>query len=252
LIECGAQVTGGYSTDWQATRLADIGYPIAELADDGSSIITKPAGSGGRVTRETVIEQLIYEIGDPAHYLTPDVDVDFTTVEVVDDGADRVRVHGATGRPAPQTLKVSLAYAAGYMASGQLLVYGRDCQAKAQACAEIIRAKLASAGYHYDAFHVELLGAEAGVPGLAALASASFAYAAQRELILRLTVRHPERAAVERFTKEFAPLITSGPAGLAGYASGRSPARQVLAYWPTLIPRELVRPEVETRAAKAW
>ena len=247
LIECGAQVTGGYSTDWQASRLTDIGYPIAELADDASVIITKPRGSGGRVTRETVIEQLVYEIGDPAHYLTPDVDVDFTTVEVLDAGADRVLVRGASGRPAPKTLKVSLAYAAGYMASGQLLVYGKDGRAKAEACAEIIRAKLASAGCRFDDFYVELLGAGDGVPGIAAATTE-----APHELMLRITARHPERAAVERFTKEFAPLITSGPAGLAGYAGGRSSARQVLAYWPTLIPRDLVRPDVETRAATAW
>jgi hypothetical protein len=246
LIECGAQVTGGYSTDWRNTRLEDIGYPIAEIADDGSAFITKPAGSGGRVTRDTVIEQLIYEIGDPAHYLTPDVDVNFTTVEVVDEGADRVLVRGATGAPAPPTLKVSLAYEAGYMASGQLLVYGQDCQAKAEACAEIIRAKLGAAGYHYNEYNVELLGAGAGVPGLPTKSDSP------REVMLRISVRHSDRGAVERFNKEFAPLITSGPAGLAGYASGRSPARQVLAYWPTLIPRELVQPIVETRPASDW
>jgi hypothetical protein len=90
LIECGAQVTGGYSVDWNQYELVDVGYPIAELAEDGSSVITKPAGTGGAVTRRTVIEQLVYEIGDPAHYLTPDVDCDFTTVEVAELAADRV------------------------------------------------------------------------------------------------------------------------------------------------------------------
>ncbi len=150
LIECGAQVTGGYAIDWQHSNLtqpgdlADIGYPIAELNDDASCVITKPAGSGGRVNRETVIEQLVYEIGDPAHYLTPDVDVDFTTVDVKEAGPDRVTVWGATGRPAPVTLKVSLAYAAGYMASSQLLVYGRDCVAKARACARSFAANCSS------------------------------------------------------------------------------------------------------------
>lgn len=246
LIECGAQVTGGYSTDWVDNRLASVGYPIAELAEDSSAVITKPAGSGGRVQRRTVIEQLVYEIGDPAHYLTPDVDVDFTTVAVEEVGTDRVSVHGASGRPAPPTLKVSLAYAAGFMASSQLLVYGPDCIAKAQACARIIQEKLRQAGYTFDKLQIELLGAGAGVPGL------TEPPAGLREVIMRITVQHPDRAAVQRFTKEFAPLITSGPAGLAGYASGRSPVRPVLAYWPTLVPRELVEPHSEVRSAAQW
>src|SRR5688500_3059839 len=127
LIECGAQVTGGYSVDWQDYELADVGYPIAELSDDGGAVITKPPGTGGAVTRRTVVEQLVYEIGDPQHYLTPDVDCDFTTIEVKDIGRDRVQVTGATGRPATD-YKVSLAYRDGWMASGTLLVYGPDCR----------------------------------------------------------------------------------------------------------------------------
>ncbi len=248
LIECGAQVTGGYATDWQAANLALVGYPIAELTDDATCVITKPAGSGGQVNRRTVVEQLVYEIGDPAHYLTPDVDVDFTTVEVDDQGSDRVVVRGATGRPAPPALKVSLAYAAGYMASGQLLVYGRDCLAKATAAADMIRRRIEVAGFTLDKFGVELLGSGAGVPGL----KSSTAQQTPSEVLLRITVQDPSRAAVERFTKEFAPLITSGPAGLAGYAIGRSSSRPVLAYWPTLIPRDRVRPSAEVRPAADW
>jgi hypothetical protein len=246
LIECGAQVTGGYAIDWRQNDLADVGYPIAELNDDASCVITKPAASGGRVNRETVVEQLVYEIGDPAHYLTPDVDVDFTTVDVKELGSDRVAVQGATGRPAPTTLKVSLAYAAGYMASSQLLVYGRDCVAKARGCAQIIRGKLQRAGHTFDNFHVELMGTGDGVPGLHAVPDDL------REVVLRIAVQHRDRAAVERFTKEFAPLITSGPAGLAGYAAGRSPVRQVLAYWPTLVPRELLQASAEIQTAADW
>src|SRR5690606_15238312 len=124
VIECGAQATGGYSTHWRELHLADVGYPIAELAADGDCVITKPPNTGGAVTRETVAEQLVYEIGDPAHYLTPDVDVDFTDVDATNIGEDRVRVWGARGRQPPAHYKVSLAYRAGYMASGQMLVYG--------------------------------------------------------------------------------------------------------------------------------
>jgi hypothetical protein len=246
LIECGAQVTGGLYRHWQSLDLANVGYPIAELADDGTSTITKPSGTGGAVTRRTVAEQLVYEIGDPAHYLTPDVDVDFTTVELTETGPDRVAVRGATGRPAPAMYKLSLAYRAGYSASGQLLVYGSDCLAKARECAEMILRRVARAGYILEASHVECLGAGAGVPG------PHPPPADLREVVLRVTVRDPRREAVERFTAEFAPLITSGPPGLAGYAAGRNPVRPVLAYWPALVPRELIVPKVECRRVDQW
>jgi hypothetical protein len=245
LIECGAQVTGGYSTNWADYALADIGYPIAEIEANGEAVITKPPGTGGVVTRRTVIEQLIYEIGDPQHYLTPDVDVDFTTVEVEELGNNRVQVRGGTGRPAPDSYKVSLAYHDGFTAAGQMLVYGNDCVAKARAAAEVIQARLQRAGIELARSHVELLGTGAGVPGGRALEDLP-------EVMLRIAVRDPRREAVERFTKEFAPLITSGPAGLAGYAAGRSPVRPVFAYWPTLVPRDLVAGRVEVRTAQAW
>jgi Acyclic terpene utilisation family protein AtuA len=248
LIECGAQVTGGYSVDWKDYELGSVGYPIAELNKDGSVVITKPVGSGGGVNRRTVIEQLVYEIGDPQHYLTPDVDCDFTTVEVEEKGKDRVAVRGATGRPATDTYKVSLAYRDGYMASGQLLVYGQDCVDKAKKCGEIILGKVEQAGFKLARTNIELLGAGAGVPG------AWFwrKYQPPGEVVLRVTAHDPRREAVERFTKEFAPLITSGPAGLAGYASGRPQVRPVFAYWPTLVPKEMVEGNVEVRTAKEW
>lgn len=248
LIECGAQVTGGYSVDWKNYELSDVGYPIAELESGGKTVITKPTGSGGAVNRRTVIEQLVYEIGDPRHYLTPDVDCDFTTVEVEEAGKDRVAVRGATGRPATDTYKVSLAYRDGFMASGQLLVYGQDCVDKAKACGEIILKKVEQAGFKLARTNIELLGAGAGVPG------AWFwrKYQPPGEVVLRITAHDPRREAIERFSKEFAPLITSGPAGLAGYASGRPQVRPVFAYWPTLVPKELVEAKVEVRSAKEW
>jgi hypothetical protein len=246
LIECGAQVTGGYSVDWSKYDLADVGYPIAEIESDGSCVITKPAGSGGAVNRRTVVEQLVYEIGDPQHYLTPDVDCDFTTVEVTDLSSDRVRVAGATGRPAPQTLKVSLAYRDGYVASGQLLVYGDDCVAKAKAASDILRQRLKLADCEPQHWLGELLGAGDGCP----LATSPRHH--PTEVMLRITARDPRRHVLERFTREFAPLITSGPAGLAGYAAGRPSVRPVFAYWPTLVPQQLVPATVEVRTAKEW
>jgi hypothetical protein len=248
LIECGAQVTGGYSVDWQQCDLTDMGYPIAEIDGDGNATITKPAGSGGAVTRRTVVEQLVYEIGDPRRYLTPDVDCDFTTVEIEEVGPDCVRVRGAAGNPATDTYKVSLAYRDGWMASGQLLVYGADCREKAERCGEIILRRCQLAGFELARRHVELLGYGGGVPG------AWFwrKYQTPGELVLRVTAHDPRREAVECFTRQFAPLITSGPAGLAGYAAGRPQVRPVFAYWPTLVPKSLVLPRTEVRSAQEW
>lgn len=246
LIECGAQVTGGYSTDWKDVNLPDVGYPIAELSPDGSCVITKPAESGGAVTRQTVVEQLVYEIGDPRRYVTPDVVADFTSVEVNEAGSDRVAVIGATGTAPPDSYKVSLAYRAGFQASGQLLVYGNDCVAKAHKCADIVLDRVRQAGFELQATNVELLGAGHGLP------DHGDQNQERREVVLRISARDVHREAVERFAREFAPLITSGPAGLAGYASGRIPVRPVFAFWPTTIPRELVKAEVEVRRAKDW
>jgi hypothetical protein len=246
LIECGAQVTGGLSADWHELNLADVGYPIAEVERDGSCVITKPNDTGGAVNRRTVAEQLVYEIGNPAHYLTPDVDVDFTTVELAEAGDNRVAVRGATGRPPPEQYKVSLAYHDGYMASGQLLVYGPDCVSKAHACGEMIRRRLSRAGLQFEDWHVECLGANEAAPGLHAAPDGV------REVMLRVTARDPRREALARFAKEFAPLITSGPPGIAGYATGRPQVRPVFAYWPTLVPRELIAPKVEVRTPREW
>jgi len=248
LIECGAQVTGGLYRHWQNLDLANVGYPIAEINDDGSCVITKPSGTGGAVNRNTVIEQLVYEIGDPAHYLTPDVDVDFTTIEVDQAGTDRVIVCGATGRPAPTSYKVSLAYQAGFIANGQLLVYGADCIAKAQACGKMILQRVERANFKLQETLIECLGTGDGVP----VHGSGVKESARKEVLLRVSVRDDCRDAVERFTKEFAPLITSGPPGVAGYATGRPQVRPVFAYWPTLVPKTFVTPTVCIKAAGKW
>jgi len=248
LIECGAQVTGGYTVDWNKYDLANVGYPIAEIDEAGNAVITKPAGTGGAVNRTTVTEQLVYEIGDPQHYLTPDVDCDFTTVKLEETGSDRMAVRGATGRPATDTYKVSLAYRDGYMASGTLLVYGSDCAEKAKACGEIILARVKAAGYELSRMNVELLGYGAGVPG----AFFHRKYQQPGEVVLRVAAHDPRREAIDCFVRQFAPLITSGPAGLAGYASGRPDVRPVFAYWPTLVPKRLVEPQVKVQPVREW
>jgi hypothetical protein len=226
LIECGAQVTGGYSVAWADYELGDIGYPIAEIEADGSCVLTKPHGSGGSVNRRTVTEQLVYEIGDPRRYITPDVTCNFTSITLEDLGSDRVRVQGAIGELPPDDYKVSLAYRDGYQASGLLLVCGDDALPKAHAAADIMRTRMRLAGWEPQQWLVETFGATGGAP--------------RPEIMLRVTMSDARRAAVERFTREVAPLITSGPAGLSGYAAGRPAVRPVYAYWPSRVPRHLV------------
>ncbi|MDP6446615.1 MAG: DUF1446 domain-containing protein [Pirellulaceae bacterium] len=245
LIECGAQVTGGFSS-LPTEDLADVGYPIAELDPSGDCVITKPAETGGRVDRRSVAEQLIYEIGDPRCYPTPDVSVDFTSVQLAAVGENRVQVAGAKGNPRPAQYKASLAYRDGFAAVGQLLVFGDDCRERATAVVEIIERRLLRAGCPLDRLSWELLGA-----GQAA-GTSSTRTVAPTEGVLRIHARAQQRQPVERFVKEIAPLITSGPAGLAGYAAARSPVRPVFAYWPTLIPRDAVEPRARIETALAW
>jgi hypothetical protein len=239
LIECGAQCTGGLWCNWQeAADLADVGYPIAEIEAGGTFRITKPPGSGGAVNRETIAEQLLYEVGDPAAYLTPDVIADFTSVTLAETGPDTVEVRGARGRPATDSYKVSIAYRDGFTASGTLVILGPDAPAKARRCGEMILQRLRRAGFEPRHTNIEVLGAGDCVPGVLP------APAPPPEVVLRVTARDPNRAAVERFTKEFAPLVTSGPPGVTGYTTGRPPVREVFAYWPALIAKTAVTPQV--------
>ncbi len=240
LIECGAQVTGGLWCNADAsTRFAEVGYPIAEVAADGTLRITKPAGTGGAVNRETVTEQLLYEVGDPARYLTPDGIADFTSVQLSELSPDVVEITGSRGLPAPETLKVSIAYRDGFMASGTLVIAGPGSVAKARLCGQIILDRLQQAGYTFADSHIECIGAGDSVPGVLPVPEDP------PEVLLRVAVRHERREAVERFTKEFAPLVTSGPPGVSGYTTGRPSVREVFAFWPALLDRSLVTPRVE-------
>jgi hypothetical protein len=247
LIECGAQATGGLWHAW--TELPDpagIGYPVAELRPDGSSVITKPERTGGLVSVSTVAEQLVYEIDDPTCYRTPDVDVDLASVSLADAGPDRVLVTGAQGRAPSDRLKVAAVYRDGWTASGLLAVAGRGAEAKARRAGEVVLERVRRAGFNLADSLVECLGAGAVVPGLLRPEGAV------GEVVLRVTVRDPNRAAVERFCRELAPLVTSGPPGVAGYATGRPSPRPAFGYWPTLVPRSLVEAAVTVRPASGW
>jgi len=203
-------------------------------------VVTKPAGTGGRVNDQTVKEQLLYEIGDPANYLSPDATVSFLSLRVMDEGNNRVRVSGATGRPPSDKYKVSATYRAGFRASGLLTIFGQDAVTKARRCGELVLARLRDSGCEPERSNVECLGAGDVAPGLFPTAGRDLI-----ETVLRISVADPRRDVVERFTREMAPLITNGPQGVTGYGEGRPVVHEVFGYWPTLIDRSLVRPEVE-------
>ena len=236
LIECGAQVTGGLWCNWQeSTDLANVGYPVAVVRADGSFTITKPSGTGGAVNRETVTEQLLYEVGDPAT-------ADFTSLTLTEESRDVVRVEGARGKSATDSYKVSAAYRDGFAASGMLLIAGPNAALKARRCGEIILERLRRVGVEPQHSNIECLGAGDCVPGLTPEPPNL------PEVVLRVAVRDARKAVVERFTKEFAPLVTSGPPGVTGYTTGRPVVREVLAYWPALIAKSAVAARVEVLA----
>jgi hypothetical protein len=240
LIECGAQATGGLWCNWtEVADLAQVGYPIAEMEANGVFRLTKPPHTGGAVNRETVAEQLLYEVGDPAAYLTPDVVADFTSVALTEEGRDVVRIDGARGKPATDSYKVSIAYRDGYTASGTLVIAGPQAVRKARLCGDIILDRLRRAGVAPQHSHVECLGAGECLPLL------DPSRPDPPEVVLRVSVRDARRAVVERFTRELAPLVTSGPPGVTGYTTGRPAVREVFAYWPALVAKSAAVPRVE-------
>jgi hypothetical protein len=191
------------------------------------------------VNVETVSEQLLYEVEDPARYYTPDVVADFTTVKLTQAGPDVVVVAGGTGNGVTDTYKVSVAYRDGFMSAGTLVIAGPNAAEKARRSGAVLLERLRQAGFTFAASNVEVLGAGDCVPGVMK------PECDPPEVVLRVAVRDPRRAAVERFTKEFAPLVTAGFAGTTGYTTGRPPVREVFAYWPALIRKSAVNPRVE-------
>ncbi len=245
-IECGAQATGGNSqADWRnISGYADIGYPILEAEPDGSFVVTKHEGTGGQVTVAGVTEQLVYEIGDPASFMTPDVIADFTTIHLEQSAPHRVRFSGIKGRAPTEFYKISISYSAGYKAMGELIYAWPDAYEKARLADLVLRARLERLGLHFDSIHTEFVGANAchGVrlsgepaPDLA-------------EVFLRVGVRSADRAAVERFTREIAPLTLNGPP-VVTYVGGRPKVEELIAFWPALIPKHAVQPEVSVTEA---
>ena len=247
LIECGAQSTGGIYSRWtEDLDLSNLGYPIAELSDDGTCVVTKPDGTGGVVNPETVAEQLIYEIGDPQRYMTPDVVADFSQVTAQQQGTDRVLVQNGLGTAAPETYKVSMAYKDGFAGSAMIVVAGRNAVAKANQAGELIRQRVREAGFELAHYNYELLGSGGSLNGM------NLGTGDPWEVVLRVSARDPNRAAIDRMLRELAPLVTAGPPGVTGYTGARSKSHPVLAYWPSTIRRDRLKHEVAVKTATDW
>jgi hypothetical protein len=239
ILECGAQATGGnFLGDWQSVPdLARIGFPIAEAHKNGDIYITKHPGTGGLVSVETVSEQLVYEIGNPKDYITPDCIADFTSVKLEQQGENRVRVYDIKGSPATEFYKVSMSYYDGYNAFGTLTYSGPDALKRAQAADKILKTRLEDIGLKFDEIRTEFVGYNSSFGPLAR-------HYDPNEVVLRIGVRSKVKATIERFSKELAPLILTGPPGVTGFSGGRPKASEVVAFWPALIPKTIVEPKV--------
>ncbi len=242
IIECGAQCSGGNCLyDWERIpNLENPGYPIIEASPDGSFVVTKHEGTGGRVSVQTVSEQLVYEMGDPTQYITPDCVADFTTIHLKRAGRDAVAVSDVRGKPATDSLKVSISYFYGYKAVGTLVYAWPDALKKARKADRILRARLDNLGLRFEEIATEFVGANATHGRLAGEPDENLA-----EVQLRIGVRARDRTAVERFTREIAPLILNGPPSVTGFAGGRPKVEEIVAYWPALIPKSEIHPTVE-------
>src|SRR5437016_12276172 len=243
-IQCGAQCSGGNCLhDWRRIPdLANVGYPIVEASADGTFDLIKHPQTGGRIDVASVTEQLVYEMGDPGEYITPDGVADFTTIQLTQAGQDRVRVSGIKGKPATDKLKVSIAYFYGYKAVGTLVYAWPDAYQKAQAADRVLRQRLADLGLRFEAILTEFVGADATH---GPLARRSAPLDALPEVQLRVGVRSADKPAVERFTPETAPLTPTGTPSLTGFAGGRPKPEEIVAYWPALIDKKMVQPAVE-------
>ena len=238
IVECGAQCTGGNFANWrEVPDLARVGYPVIEARPDGSFTVTKHDGTGGLVNIETVTSQLVYEMGDPGCYITPDCVADFTSIQLEQESDNRVRVSGIRGGAATDTYKVSMAYHSGYKIVGQLTVAGPDAVDKARLCADIVFDRVAMDGCEFaeDERFVEIVGTNVCHAGIAPPPSEP------AEVVLRIGAKGGDRAKLDRLGMEIVPLVTSGPPGVTGFAGGRPKATDIISYWPALMKKDRIQ-----------
>ena len=239
LLECGGQGSGGnYQYGWrEVPEMDDLGFPIAEITPD-SFEITKAENCGGLICEQSCKEQFLYEVHDPANYLTPDVNVDISRATLTQAGRDRVRVGGVRGKPRPDTLKLSIGYHAGYKVVGMLSFAWPDAYEKAQYAAEILMKKMRRKGLRAEDVHVSYIGLNSLHLGVADMSPAQIE--GLNEVVLRIAVRTREKAEAAKLIPEIAPLQLNGPPG-ASFFGGRPHVQEVIGLWPTLIPRDALQ-----------
>src|SRR6056297_3584168 len=242
IIECGGQVSGGNFTDWEKVEdFVDIGFPIIEAHPDGTFYVTKHENTGGLVSEMTVKEQLLYEIGDPASYITPDCIADFSTIQIKQDGENRVKVWGIKGEPDTPTYKISASYIDGYKLSSTLVYSWPDAVKKAKAAGEILLKRAEKLGIKFRDTNIEFVGLNACNENVDEL---NRDLSELNEVQLRVSVHGDSREDLNRFGMEIAPLILTGPSGVTGFAGGRPKASEVVAYWPALLDKKAATPRV--------
>ncbi len=242
IIECGAQVSGGNFTDWEKVEdFVDIGFPIIEAHPDGTFYVTKHENSGGLVSEMTVKEQLLYEIGDPAGYITPDCTADFSTIQLKQDGENRVKIWGIKGKPDTPTYKISASYIDGYKLSSTLVYSWPDAVKKAKAAGEILLKRAEKLGISFRDTNIEYVGLNACNEDSDLL---NGDLSEINEVQLRISVHGDSKEELNRFGMEIAPLILTGPSGVTGFAGGRPKASEVVAYWPALLDKKAAMPRV--------
>ena len=239
IVECGAQCTGGNHTRWwEVDNFSNIGYPIVSIDKTGLFNISKDKGTGGLVNKLTVTEQLLYEMGDPKSYLSPDVTVDFTSINLEDNGKGVVSVSEVKGYKPTDTFKVAINYISGYKANGKLTVTAPYAVQKANKASEVILDRLRDKGIVFDEHRVDLVGYNSCTSKVLDLSENP------NEVTVSISVKDKSKNKIEQFSKELAPLITNGPPGITGFSGGRPKVQEVISYWPTLIPKDMVDTKV--------
>ncbi len=243
ILECGGQSSGGNFTDWETVEdIERIGFPIVEARPDGTFTVTKHEKAGGLVSEMTVKEQLLYEIGDPAEYITPDCVADFTSISLKQEGPNRVQVFGIKGKPDTPFYKVSASYLDGYKLSGTLVYAWPDALKKAVRAGEILQTRADDLGLRYSDYNAEYIGYNGCSEK--PVTEADFNRDAPEEVQLRVSMSGEHRDDLNRFGQELAPLILTGPGAVTGFAGGRPKAGEIVAYWPALIKKTAVKPKM--------
>ncbi|GIX41565.1 MAG: terpene utilization protein AtuA [Leptospiraceae bacterium] len=233
LIECGTQVTGGNFTDWHLIQNWDLGYPIIEAFSDGTFIVKKHKNTGGLINKNTIREQLLYEIGDPYNYISPDVIADFNSISIEEKNTNTVLISKVKGKPPTSFYKVSMGYKDGYKVFGELILSGPKVKDKASIVQEILENKISKQFYRYN---VSLIGYNSCHKNL-------ISYRDTNEILIRFYAHDYDKTKLEEFTKKIPSLVLSGPPGIS-YTGGRQKISEVIAYYPTLIDKKSVQPQL--------